>query len=59
VHYLSFKRPLQAPLKYVMQTVTTLRILRRERPELVLVAVPPIFAALPCGTGRAVTAPAS
>jgi len=47
VHYLSFKRPLQAPLKYLMQTVTTLRILRREQPELVLVAVPPIFAALP------------
>lgn len=47
VHYLSFKRPLQAPFKYLMQTVATLRILRRERPNLVLVAVPPVFAALP------------
>lgn len=47
VHYLSFKRPLVAPFKYVLQAATTLRILRRERPELVLVAVPPIFAALP------------
>src|SRR5262249_53307696 len=33
--------------KYVMQTITTLRALRRERPELVFVAVPPIFAAIP------------
>jgi glycosyltransferase involved in cell wall biosynthesis len=47
IHYLSFKKPMQAPAKYVMQTVATLRILRRERPDLVLVAVPPIFAALP------------
>src|SRR5262245_3377634 len=47
VHYLSFKRPLQAPLKYVLQTRATLRILRRERPELMLVAAPPIFAVLP------------
>jgi glycosyltransferase involved in cell wall biosynthesis len=47
VHYLSFKRPLQAPLKYVLQSAATVRILKRERPDLVLVAVPPIFAALP------------
>lgn len=47
VHYLSFKKPLHAPFKYLMQTVATLRILRRERPNLVLVAVPPTFAALP------------
>src|SRR4051812_41522648 len=47
VHYLSFKRPLHAPFKYVAQTLTTLRILARERPEIVLAAVPPIFAALP------------
>jgi len=47
IHYLSFKRMLHAPLKYVLQTVATLRVLRKERPELVLVAVPPIFAALP------------
>jgi glycosyltransferase involved in cell wall biosynthesis len=47
IHYLSFKRPLHAPLKYIMQTVTTLQRLRHDRPELILVAVPPIFAALP------------
>jgi len=47
IHYLSFKRPLQAPLKYVLQTMRTLAVLVRERPEVVLVAVPPIFAALP------------
>ena len=47
IHYLTFKRPAQAPFKYVLQAVTTLRVLRRERPELVLVAAPPIFAVLP------------
>jgi len=47
IHYLSFKRPLQAPAKYVLQSVATLRTLSRDRPELVLVAVPPIFAAIP------------
>ena len=47
VHYLTYKRPLQAPAKYCLQTARTLRILEREQPELILVAVPPIFAALP------------
>jgi len=47
VHYLGFRRPLQAPVKYVLQTATTLRLLARERPDCILVAVPPIFAALP------------
>ena len=47
IHYLSFKRPLQAPLKYVLQTARTLSVLAREKPDVVLVAVPPIFAALP------------
>lgn len=47
IHYLSFKRPLQAPVKYLLQTAVTWRVLRHERPDLVLVAVPPIFAALP------------
>lgn len=46
IHYLSFKQPLHAPIKYVLQSVRTLRVLRRERPELILVAVPPVFAAL-------------
>jgi len=47
VHYLGFKRPLQAPIKYVLQSLRSLQILLRERPDVVLVAVPPIFAALP------------
>jgi glycosyltransferase involved in cell wall biosynthesis len=47
IHYLSFKRPLHAPFKYVAQTAATLRVLARERPDLVLTAVPPIFAAWP------------
>ena len=49
VHYLSFKHPLHAPLKYPMQAATTWRILSAERPDLVLVAVPPIFDALAVG----------
>ncbi len=47
IHYLSFKKPLHAPAKYVLQAVATMRALRRDRPELAIVAVPPIFAALP------------
>lgn len=47
IHYLGFRQPLHAPLKYVLQTAATLRVLHAERPEVVLVAVPPIFAALP------------
>jgi glycosyltransferase involved in cell wall biosynthesis len=47
VHYLAFKRPAVAPIKYTLQSVATLWILRRERPDLMLVAAPPIFAALP------------
>ncbi len=47
IHYLSYKRPLHAPLKYVLQTVATLRVLARERPDVTLVAVPPLFAVLP------------
>jgi glycosyltransferase involved in cell wall biosynthesis len=47
IHYLTFKRPLHAPFKYVLQSIKSLQILLRERPAVVLVAVPPIFAALP------------
>lgn len=46
VHYLGYKRPAQAPLKYALATVTTLRRLWRERPSLVLVATPPVPAAV-------------
>ena len=38
VHYLRFKVPWMAPIKYVLQTIKTLGILLRERPLQVLVA---------------------
>jgi glycosyltransferase involved in cell wall biosynthesis len=47
IHYLGFKRPLHAPLKYALQAYATAGVLARERPDVVLVAVPPVFAALP------------
>ncbi len=40
-------RPATVWLKYVIQFIQTLWLLRRERPTMVLVMVPPIFAALP------------
>lgn len=46
VHYLSLKRPLLAPVKYVMQSVKTWQILRNDRPEIVFVQNPPVFAPL-------------
>jgi glycosyltransferase involved in cell wall biosynthesis len=46
VHYLRFKAPLLAPVKYVLQTLRTAWILLRERPEGVLVANPPVVAPL-------------
>lgn len=53
IHYLGFRKPLQAPVKYVLQFFATLRVLYRERPDLVFVAVPPVFAALPvCAFAR-------
>ena len=47
IHFLSPRRPLHAPLRYIMHTLQTLSVLVREKPDVVLVAVPPIFAALP------------
>jgi glycosyltransferase involved in cell wall biosynthesis len=47
IHYFNFKQPLQAPFKYVMQALDTLRRLRRELPRVVFVASPPVFAVLP------------
>ena len=44
VHYLRFKAPLIAPLKYILQTLKTAAILLRERPDGVLVANPPVVA---------------
>jgi glycosyltransferase involved in cell wall biosynthesis len=46
IHYFTFKQPLQAPFKYILQTCDTFRYLRRNRPQLVLVASPPVFAVL-------------
>ena len=47
IHYLDFKRPWHAPFKYLPQTLVTLRQLRRDKPLLILVATPPVVAALP------------
>jgi len=46
VHYLRFKAPMTAPFKYVLQTLKTVWILLRERPDGVLVANPPVVAPL-------------
>src|SRR6266571_194707 len=46
VHYLRFKTPVLAPVKYVLQTLRTFWILLQERPHLVLVANPPVIAPL-------------
>jgi len=46
VHYLRYKRPLLAPIKYGPQFLKTLAVLRRQRPSIVYVMNPPAFAAL-------------
>jgi glycosyltransferase involved in cell wall biosynthesis len=46
VHHLKFQRPFYAPFKYILQTVHTLAILLKERPNIVFVQDPPIFAGL-------------
>ena len=46
IHFLRFKQPLIAPFKYFLQTVVTWRCLLRDRPELILVASPPIVAVI-------------
>jgi len=46
IHHLKFQRPLYAPFKYVLQTIHTLCLLFRERPRVVFVQDPPIFAGL-------------
>jgi len=46
IHYLKFQHPVYAPIKYVLQAVHTLALLIRERPCLVFVQDPPIFASL-------------
>lgn len=46
IHYLGFKQPLHAPFKYALQTASTWWRLLRERPQVVLVAAPPIVAVI-------------
>ncbi len=46
VHYLLYKRPWIAPLKYILQTLKTFQILFSERPRVIYVLNPPIFAPL-------------
>jgi glycosyltransferase involved in cell wall biosynthesis len=47
IHYLRFKRPWQAPFKYLLQTLVTFTRLAKDKPELILVTTPPVLAALP------------
>ena len=46
IHYLWYRRPWIAPLKYVLQGIATLVWLRRERPATVMVSNPPLFSVL-------------
>ena len=44
IHHLQFQRPLYAPFKYVLQAFHTMALCLRERPRVVFVQDPPIFA---------------
>ena len=44
IHFFEFKRPMYAPAKYILQAATTFRRLLRDRPDVVFVASPPVFA---------------
>lgn len=46
IHYFRFQQPLYAPFKYLLQAMHTLAILLKDRPHIVFVQDPPIFAAL-------------
>ena len=46
IHHLKFQRPVYAPFKYVLQVLHTLVLLLKERPRIVVVQDPPIFASL-------------
>lgn len=46
IHHFTFKQPLQAPFKYILQARDTFRLLRKDNPQLILVATPPVFAVL-------------
>jgi glycosyltransferase involved in cell wall biosynthesis len=46
IHYLKYKVPAYAPLKYVLQSLRTLQVLAVKRPEIVYVQSPPFVAAM-------------
>lgn len=46
IHHLKFKRPLYAPLKYLLQSAGTWRRLFQDKPGIVFVASPPVIAVL-------------
>lgn len=46
IHYLLHKRPFIAPIKYIAQALKTWYILLRERPHVIYVTNPPVFAPL-------------
>jgi glycosyltransferase involved in cell wall biosynthesis len=46
IHYLRFRYPPHAPLKYALQTVRTLKVLFHERPDAVHVQNPPVVCGL-------------
>ena len=43
IHFFKFKFPLIAPMKYIFQAIKTFWVLRRERPDFVIVENPPVF----------------
>ena len=52
IHYLAYRRPSIAPLKYILQTAATLRSLARDWPDVVIVQSPPPFAPLAVALAR-------
>ncbi|MDQ5816613.1 MAG: glycosyltransferase family 4 protein [Actinomycetota bacterium] len=46
VHYLRFQFPLHAPIKYILQSIRTLWVLLRDRPDAVHVQNPPFICGL-------------
>ena len=46
IHYLRFKSPPHAPIKYILQAARTLQVLFKERPSAVHVQIPPFVSGL-------------
>ncbi len=46
IHYLRFKSPPHAPIKYVLQAVRTMQVLFKERPSAIHVQMPPFVSGL-------------